>query len=163
MFSCCHRAVGWSKRHSCRVTTYGSCYEKIGSERLNEIVSFEGNRREQCSSMPTGPSWSNSSKEAKESRCLLCCAVTGLRAFRGAPFEAHPIHETTIQNIHVPLGFRHRSGIHTTLHTTSTVLDGAAHRSACRTLVSPDTNGRPRWHSDDGRLLALRPSCWPRG
>ena len=70
LFSCCRRAVGRSKRQSCRVTTYGSCYEKIGPERLNETVSFEGDRREQCSSMPTGPSWSNSSKEAKEPRCL---------------------------------------------------------------------------------------------
>ena len=60
------------------MTTYGTCYEKIGSERLNETVSFEGDRREQRRSMPTGPSWSNSSKEAKEPRCL--------RVY--APFEA---------------------------------------------------------------------------
>ena len=40
LFSCCRRAVGRSKRQSCRVTTYGSCYEKIGPERLNETVSF---------------------------------------------------------------------------------------------------------------------------
>ena len=77
-FSCCRRAVGRSKRQSCRVTTYGSCYEKIGPERLNETVSFEGDRREQCSSMPTGPSWSTRSKEAKEPRCQ--------RVY--APFEA---------------------------------------------------------------------------
>ena len=52
------------------VAACGVCPKRVRSEKLNEIVSFEGDRREQCSSMPTGPSWSNSSKEAKESRCL---------------------------------------------------------------------------------------------
>ena len=68
LFSCFYRAVGRPKRQSCRVTTYGTCYEKISSERLNETVIFEGDRREQRRSMPTGPSWSNISKEAKEPR-----------------------------------------------------------------------------------------------
>ena len=45
LFSCFHRAVGRSKRQSCRVTMYGTCFEKIGSERLNETVSFEGDLR----------------------------------------------------------------------------------------------------------------------
>ena len=70
LFSCFYRAVGRPKRQSCRVTTYGTCYEKISSERLNETVIFEGDRREQRRSMPTGPSWSNISKEANEPRCL---------------------------------------------------------------------------------------------
>ena len=49
----CDRSV---KEVEYRLTVCGACNEKIRSETFSETVSFEGDRRDQSSSMPTEPS-----------------------------------------------------------------------------------------------------------
>ena len=62
------------------MTTYSSCYEKIGSERVNEIVSFEGDRREQCAQLDADRAVMVKQFERSEGIQV----PARLRAFRGA-------------------------------------------------------------------------------
>ena len=81
LFSCFYRAVGRPKRQSCRVTTYGTCYEKISSERLNETVIFEGDRREHCAKTGGGP----------RNSCSIC---------RRAVLDASPLDRSALRAAH---------------------------------------------------------------